>query len=153
MGRKVWGEEVQETAEIVVRLLSLDGMDILSDTSETVSRGTSNTRLTSRISSPCKWTAETPHLYSLDVTLQTPSKVLQKVQQRIGFRKVEIINGEIRVNGQTLLFRGVNRHDHHHKFGRAVPLDLPPLLDPVIPSLHILMQPGNPPRRYEGSHI
>ncbi|PTU20377.1 hypothetical protein P175DRAFT_0481708 [Aspergillus ochraceoroseus IBT 24754] len=78
-----------------------------------------------QVPSPKKWTAETPNLYNLEISLTTtedPAKRLQKVTHRVGFRQVEIINGNITVNGTPLLFRGVNRHDHHPLFGRAVPL-------------------------------
>ena len=45
------------------------------------------------------------------------------MHQKIGFRKVELKNGLICVNGRPIKFRGVNRHDHHPLVGRAVPLD------------------------------
>lgn len=81
--------------------------------------------LTIPVKSPKKWTAETPNLYDLQITLSSSSaggKVLQKIHHRIGFRQVEIKNGNITVNGSPVQFRGVNRHDHHPLFGRAVPL-------------------------------
>ncbi|KAL4980812.1 glycosyl hydrolases family 2, TIM barrel domain-containing protein [Aspergillus desertorum] len=77
------------------------------------------------VRNPRKWTAETPSLYDLEITLKgTPHSpaILQKVTHRVGFRQVEIKNGNITVNGVPVLFRGVNRHDHHALYGRAVPL-------------------------------
>lgn len=77
------------------------------------------------VSNPKKWTAETPSLYDLEITLHTtsnPSTPLQKITHRVGFRQVEILNGNITVNGKPILFRGVNRHDHHPVYGRAVPI-------------------------------
>ncbi|RDW86947.1 putative beta-galactosidase [Aspergillus mulundensis] len=73
------------------------------------------------VSNPRKWTAETPSLYNLAITLSTTSKSLQELTHRIGFRTVEIKNGNLTVNGTPLLIRGVNRHDHHPLHGRAVP--------------------------------
>ncbi|KAL4945750.1 hypothetical protein BDV06DRAFT_229948 [Aspergillus oleicola] len=77
------------------------------------------------ISNPMKWTAETPNLYDLEMIISNPSTgtILQKINHRIGFRQVEMLNGNICVNGTPILFRGVNRHDHHPLHGRAVPLD------------------------------
>lgn len=46
-----------------------------------------------------------------------------KVHQNVGFRKVELKDGLIHVNGVAPRFYGVNRHEHHPHFGRAVPLD------------------------------
>ncbi|KAF3386840.1 Beta-galactosidase [Penicillium rolfsii] len=81
--------------------------------------------LTIPVKSPEKWTAETPNLYDLQITLSPSSsggKPLQEIRHRVGFRQVEIKNGNITVNGTPVQFRGVNRHDHHPLFGRAVPL-------------------------------
>lgn len=71
------------------------------------------------VENPLKWTAESPNLYHLVVSLGSE----QYVSQRIGFRQVEMKDGLFKVNGQRVVFRGVNRHEHHPKFGRAVPLD------------------------------
>lgn len=62
------------------------------------------------------WTAETPRLY--DGELFTAD---ERVPIRIGFRTVAIVDGQITVNGRPILIRGVNRHEHHPDFGRAVP--------------------------------
>lgn len=64
------------------------------------------------------WTAETPRLYELVVSSAT-----ETVRLHIGFRRVEITNGQLLVNGKPILFRGVNRHEHHPDFGRAVPIE------------------------------
>ena len=80
------------------------------------------------VKNPSKWTAETPYLYNLQVTLRLlhgeghEEEDIQKIHQRVGFRQVEIKEGNITVNGQAILLRGVNRHDHHPVLGRAVPL-------------------------------
>jgi beta-galactosidase len=74
------------------------------------------------VKDPAKWTAETPYLYAVELSITTSSGT-QTVHQNIGFRKVELKDGLICVNGRPIRFRGVNRHDHHPRFGRAVPLD------------------------------
>lgn len=75
------------------------------------------------VSSPLKWTAETPDLYDLFITLLDGSRTLQAIRQRVGFRQVEMKDGNLKVNGKAILLRGVNRHDHHPELGRAVPLE------------------------------
>jgi beta-galactosidase len=75
------------------------------------------------VQNPKLWTAETPELYDLQLKLMCNDDVVQVVNQRVGFRKVELKNGLIMVNGRRVLFRGVNRHDHHPLHGRAVPYD------------------------------
>ena len=62
------------------------------------------------------WTAETPQLYTLRV-----STVGETVELKIGFRTVAIVDGVFQVNGSPVNMRGVNRHEHHPDFGRAVP--------------------------------
>jgi beta-galactosidase len=71
------------------------------------------------VEGPLKWTAETPTLYHLVVSLSNTSFVAH----RIGFRQVEMKDGLIKVNGKRIVLKGANRHEHHPKFGRAVPLD------------------------------
>lgn len=58
------------------------------------------------LSNPFKWTAETPNLYTLLVSLPD-----ETISQNVGFRKVEIANGQLLVNGQPVLIKGVNRHE------------------------------------------
>ena len=57
------------------------------------------------------WTAETPNLYNFIVTLKKGDKVLEVVKQRIGFRHIEIKDGQLLVNGQPILIKGADRHE------------------------------------------
>ena len=57
------------------------------------------------------WTAETPNLYTLIMTLKQGDKVLEVIRQRIGFRHVEIKGGQLLVNGQPILIKGADRHE------------------------------------------
>lgn len=61
------------------------------------------------------WTAETPRLYAA-----TLSSAGETVSLRLGFRRVDIADGVLRVNGAPIRFRGVNRHEFHPRTGRAV---------------------------------
>ena len=57
------------------------------------------------------WTAETPHLYTVLVTLKQGDKVLEVIKQRVGFRHIEIKGGQLLVNGQPILIKGADRHE------------------------------------------
>ena len=57
---------------------------------------------------PHKWTAETPYLYTLRATLQGSGEV---IPVKVGFRKVEVKGNQVLVNGQPVLFKGVDRHE------------------------------------------
>ncbi|MGH0037309.1 MAG: glycoside hydrolase family 2 TIM barrel-domain containing protein [Myxococcota bacterium] len=73
---------------------------------------------------PRTWNAETPHLYSLVVELVGgDGAVREAVCQRIGFRRVEVRDRELRINGVPVLIRGVNRHEHDDRRGKAVTRD------------------------------
>lgn len=60
------------------------------------------------VENPYKWTAETPYLYTLRATLQGSNEV---IPVKVGFRKIELKNSQILVNGQPVLFKGANRHE------------------------------------------
>ena len=70
-----------------------------------------------------KWTAETPNLYTLYTTLMDGKQVAEVVPQRVGFRKVEIKNAQVLVNGQPVLFKGANRHELDPVTGYVVSMD------------------------------
>jgi beta-galactosidase len=63
------------------------------------------------VDNPAKWTAETPNLYTLTAQLKDGNRVLEVIPQRVGFRKIELKNGLVLINGQSVLFKGVNRHE------------------------------------------
>lgn len=63
------------------------------------------------VSNPAKWTAETPDLYKLTATLKKGGEMLEVIPLKVGFRKVELLNGQLCVNGQPILIKGVNRHE------------------------------------------
>ncbi len=76
---------------------------------------------TSTIANVLPWTAETPHLYTLRVSSAIDSQEGETVEVKFGFRTVKIEDSMLTVNGVPIQFRGVNRHEHHPLFGRAVP--------------------------------
>ena len=70
------------------------------------------------------WSAETPDLYTLCVELKDAGgKCCDVTAVRIGFRRYEIHNREFLVNGKAVLINGVNRHEHHPEYGKAVPYE------------------------------
>ncbi|KAG0652338.1 beta-galactosidase [Hyphodiscus hymeniophilus] len=111
----------QSTISLVLREL-LDSNNIVACSQTSAEAKASHIKLSLEVSNPRKWTAETPYLYELEMSLIRDGQTMHSVCQRLGFRKVELKNGNITVNGTSILLRGVNRHDHHPLFGRAVPL-------------------------------
>lgn len=94
--------------------LSVDGTDVLITVPEL---GVENLPAGERAEVAVEpWSAENPRLYEGFV-----HTAAERVPVRIGFRTVTIEDGVLKVNGTRLAFRGVNRHEHHPRFGRAVP--------------------------------
>ncbi|MDE5940646.1 MAG: DUF4981 domain-containing protein [Muribaculaceae bacterium] len=63
------------------------------------------------IADPAKWSAETPALYSFRATLSKGGKVQEVIPLNVGFRRIEIKNGQLLVNGQPVLIKGADRHE------------------------------------------
>lgn len=73
------------------------------------------------VMNPDKWSAETPHLYDLIVTLDEGESRIDIRGGKVGFKEVGIgSRGELLINGRRIIFHGVNRHDHSEIGGRTV---------------------------------
>ncbi len=67
------------------------------------------------------WSAETPNLYDLQISLLgKDGKTIEVVRQDVGFRRVEIKDAKLYVNGQYVYIKGVNLHEHHDTKGHVV---------------------------------
>ena len=76
---------------------------------------------TKKLGAVKSWSAETPELYTLTMVLSDKKgNVLEAISRKIGFRVSEIKNGRMLVNGQTILFKGVNRHEHDEDNGHVI---------------------------------
>lgn len=83
--------------------------------------GTSEVTLSGSVPAPLKWTAETPNLYTLLVTLKDEKgAVVESTSHKIGFRKIEIRDGQLFVNGKKIYIKGVNLHEYNAYTGNVV---------------------------------
>ena len=69
------------------------------------------------------WTAETPNLYTLQLTLKQAGKTLEVVKKKVGFRHIEIKGGQLLINGQPILIKGADRHELDPDGGYIVSVD------------------------------
>ena len=76
-------------------------------------------RLEQKIAGPKLWSAEEPNLYTVVVTLKTPQGE-ESTSCKMGFRRIEVRNRNLLINGQRVMIRGMNRHDHHDTLGKAL---------------------------------
>lgn len=79
--------------------------------------------LSAKVNNPHKWSAETPYLYTLRLSLVQDGQVLENLEQKVGFRKIEINDGMLLVNGKQVRLRGVNRHEMDPVSGRVMSED------------------------------
>jgi hypothetical protein len=83
--------------------------------------GEPRVRIAGRLASPKLWSAETPNLYNLELTLYAGDKVLHQSRQRFGFRTFEVRDGQgLYLNGRRVILKGVNRHSFRPDTGRAL---------------------------------
>ena len=78
-------------------------------------------RFRRKVKKPKRWTAETPNLYTLLISLSdTKNQVVETLTCQVGFHKVEIKQGQLMVNGVPIVIKGVNRHEHDPNNGHVV---------------------------------
>ena len=112
------------SVELTLSEIPQNGGKVLQSKKVDIDRSTNKLDIDFTVTNPKKWTAETPYLYKVEITLQASNaSTPNRVSQRIGFRKVELQDGLMTVNGTPIRLRGVNRHEHHPLFGRSVPLE------------------------------
>jgi beta-galactosidase len=111
-------------------LVNLDGSPVnpavsMSGKTGSIAAGKENVlELEAKVVDPKKWTAETPNRYRVLITLKDAvGKVVEVQQCAFGFRKVEIKNAQLMVNGVAIYVKGVNRHEHDPILGQAITVE------------------------------
>lgn len=94
--------EKKGSGDIELRLVDSNGQVVMDTTTHQKSA------LTLPITNPNKWTAETPYLYTLYASMKGSEET---IPVKVGFRKVEIKNGQVLINGKAVLIKGANRHE------------------------------------------
>lgn len=73
------------------------------------------------VTSPQLWSAETPYLYTLVILLKdSQENIIETESCKLGFREFELKNGQMRLNGKPILFKGVNRHEIDPEKGKTM---------------------------------
>jgi beta-galactosidase len=119
-----FGEQPMDGCQLKIRLIAPDGSETTTIQREKISVDAGvETALTlqSAVAAPQKWSAEIPNLYTLQLVLSDAEEnEIEATQVQFGFRKVEIRGNRILVNGQNIVFRGVNRHECHPVVGQSI---------------------------------
>ncbi|GBU08742.1 evolved beta-D-galactosidase alpha subunit [Bacteroidales bacterium] len=106
----------KQNQRLEVSLLREDGKKIYTESQkvEIPANGISEIAFSKKIAAPKKWTAETPNLYTLLISLKNEKgQIIESTSHKVGFRKIEIKDGQVLINGKKVLFKGVNMHETH----------------------------------------
>ena len=107
------------------KLIDSNNGEILLGTKEAeLSGGNEAVTFKETVKAPEKWSAETPNLYTLVMTIELDGKIICVKTYKVGFKKVEIKGEKIYYNGMPLMIKGVNRHDFDCDNGWAVPREI-----------------------------
>ncbi|MBN1780792.1 DUF4981 domain-containing protein [bacterium] len=88
-------------------------------------KGRAHVRMEIPVTNPEKWSAEFPNLYTVLLTLKNAdNQIIEVARHRTGFREFKITDGIMLINGQPIMFKGVNRHEIHPDVGRALTRDI-----------------------------
>ncbi len=112
----------ENTKSVIAEILD-NGKKIidLSVSNKVKAGGSSTYDFEAKVDAVRKWTAETPNLYQLVVSLKNEKgNVVEVIKQDIGFRKIEIKNSQLLVNGKAIYLKGANLHEHHDVKGHVV---------------------------------
>jgi len=115
------GGSVANDLRVTAQIIDSAGRAIGETFSAAVPVDQSTVPLQTRVPRPKLWTAETPNLYGVRLTLLNGSKPVHTTTERFGFRTFEVRKGDgLYLNGQRILLKGVNRHSFWPETGRAL---------------------------------
>src|ERR1017187_1713781 len=115
----VFVDGATKAGTLEAQIITLDGKKIGAAFSDKITG--EKATLKTKIASPQPWTAETPNLYRVEVRLKQKGKVIHQIEQRFGFRTMEVRDGDgLYVNGQRVILKGVNRHSFWPDSGRCL---------------------------------
>lgn len=84
-------------------------------------KGEQTVSFTQQVSNPKQWSTEFPNLYDVQITLKDGSgKPVEMTAIKTGFRKIEMKNGQVWINGTPIIIRGTNLHEHHGAKGHTL---------------------------------
>lgn len=127
---KIFLENYQskKVKDVVVKAILLNSKDeevaVLHQNIDKIKSGKNRTIvLKKELENPQLWSAEIPNLYSVIITVMDGAgNETVALSSKYGFRKIEIKNKRVYINNKQIFFKGVNRHDSHPIYGKAIPV-------------------------------
>ncbi len=106
------------TGTVAARLLDPAGQSV----GEAVFTGTEGA-IEIPVAAPQLWSGEMPQLYKLELTVGDGSAITEAIIEPVGFRRFEMVDNSMLLNGKRILFHGVNRHEFNCRTGRCITAD------------------------------
>lgn len=114
-----WEIELEGTYDCTIEAVLTDREG--KDTYRQIQEGAESLLFEGSILNVNAWSAEEPYLYSLELCVyDKQGNLAEVVREMVGFRRFEMKDGIMQLNGRRLIFKGVNRHEFHVRRGRAV---------------------------------
>jgi beta-galactosidase/beta-glucuronidase len=114
-------EASERPLSLAAQLVDADGAAVATVAAQAVPKGSDKLTLRTTLANPKLWTAETPKLYRVKITLSEGNKTLHETTTRFGFRTLELRPSDgVYLNGQRIILRGVNRHSFWPESGRTL---------------------------------
>ena len=110
-------------ASLSVEAVLYDGKQVVAELNKMITAAGPSTQadMQTLVAGARPWTAETPHLYELMISLKdADGTAIEVVRQEVGFRTIEISDRQLKVNGKAIYLKGVNLHEHHDVMGHVV---------------------------------
>ena len=107
----------EEPVQVTFELLDAQGVSVLK---ETVASEGNKVAFKATVKEAEHWTAETPYLYKMLITVEKDGEVIEVIPQNVGFRNIRLNGDTFLVNGVAIKFKGMNRHDYNPRNGRVV---------------------------------
>lgn len=104
---------------IKFQLFDAKGKEVLNQSQSFDLMNNGEAKFSVNVENPILWNQEQPYLYTLKAELITAGKTEEKIEQKVGFRKVVVDGKRVLVNGQAIKLRGGCRHDMHPLLGRS----------------------------------
>jgi beta-galactosidase len=120
-------EAPKNNQTLIAKLVDASGKTVFTKTTKinVMANNAQTITVNQNVTAPKLWSNETPYLYTLLLTLNDESgKSVETVGTAIGFRKVELKNGQLLVNGIRIMVHGVNIHEHSPKTGHYVDTEI-----------------------------
>ncbi|WP_168123082.1 glycoside hydrolase family 2 TIM barrel-domain containing protein [Paenibacillus sp. HB172176] len=110
----------EEGAKAVLTLLSAEGREVFTCFAAT-DGSTTDLKLQATLRQPELWSAEKPYLYRLRIDIfDGEGRLLEAIPSKVGFRRFEMSDKIMKINGKRIVFKGVNRHEFNCRTGRAI---------------------------------